>query len=307
MSAILEVRSVSKRFQQVQALDNASFSVPEGNFFGLLGPNGAGKSTLMRLLSSFLNPDSGEVYLKGEPVRSGDPRPRFAIGLVPQELALYPKLTAWENLHIFGRLYQLPRKTIQERAERLLKAVNLWDRRKDRVKTYSGGMQRRLNIIIALLHEPSILLCDEPTVGVDPQSRNAIFDFLEELHREGLTVVYTTHYMEEVERLCEKIAIIDHGRIQATGSMEELLQLSPQGREIFAPTGLAEALKSRLAGQISLVPARDRLRIELPSGYSVARLFSEMEQAGIPTDDIRMRPPSLESIFLHLTGRELRD
>lgn len=304
----LEVESVSKRYPKpkVHALKEVSLKVPSGMFFGLLGPNGAGKSTLMRILSGYLPADAGLLHINGTPILPNKPEARQQLGLVPQDLAIYDTLNPIENALAFGRLFNMPRKRILARAEMLLKAVDLWDRRKSPVKSFSGGMRRRMNLIIGLLHEPSILLCDEPTVGVDPQSRNAIFEFLEQLNRDGLTVVYTTHYMEEVERMCREIAIIDHGCIQAVGTREELLSLSNAPSELrigAANVDFASALAP--LGQLDALHTPARF---LPNpGVPLSTIIQKLESIGYPTERLRLTPPSLESVFLHLTGHQLRD
>jgi ABC-2 type transport system ATP-binding protein len=218
------------------ALDGVTLDIAPGEFFGLLGPNGAGKSTFMSLISGLRPLDAGTLTVDGDGVSAGSARARQALGLVPQHIALYSDLSAERNLRIFGELYGLRGQRLSERVDVLLEAVQLADRRKDLVKEFSGGMQRRLNLAAALLHEPRLLLCDEPTVGVDPQSRNAIFDFLKELNRGGLTVIYSTHYMEEATRLCSRIGIIDHGKILASGTIDELLAKLPFEEEIRYPS-----------------------------------------------------------------------
>lgn len=209
------IKNITKQFPTVTALENFSLTIHRGEFFGLLGPNGAGKSTLMSLLVGYLDPDGGEIFFDKEKITRDSLQSRKTIGLVPQSLALYEDLSALSNLEIFGSFFHIEKKILHERIEEKLHAVQLFDRRKDKVKTFSGGMKRRLNLVASLLHEPEILLCDEPTVGVDPQSRNAIFDYLQSLNKQGKTIVYTTHYMEEVERLCNRIAIIDAGKVIA--------------------------------------------------------------------------------------------
>jgi ABC-2 type transport system ATP-binding protein len=210
---MIQIKNVTKRFPTVTALDNISLTIREKEFFGLLGPNGAGKTTLMNLLVGYLNLDDGEILIAGEKVTQDGLQTRKNIGLVPQSLALYDDISAEANLEIFGSFFHIEKKLLKERIKEMLESVQLYDRRKDKVKTFSGGMKRRLNLISSLLHDPPLLLCDEPTVGVDPQSRNAIFDYLQMLNQQGKTIVYTTHYMEEAERLCNRIAIIDSGKI----------------------------------------------------------------------------------------------
>ena len=307
MSALLEIQRVSKQYGETKALDDASFSVDKGCFFGLLGPNGAGKSTLMHILSTFIEADSGTVLIDGQTVDKGNPDSRQKIGLVTQELALYQRISCLQNLKIFGELYQLPSETIRERSEELLKAVDLWDRRNDKVKDFSGGMKRRLNLVIGLMHRPEILLCDEPTVGVDPQSRNAIFEFLQKLHADGLTVIYTSHYMEEIERLCERIGVIDHGQMKAIGSLDELLALSPTGQQIILPAELEKQVIGKLGGTLQIKHDADRILLEPSTDIPLSSIIRDLEGMEIPMESLRVRPPTLESVFLELTGRSLRD
>ena len=218
---MLFIQDVVKRYGALTALNGVSLQVKAGEFFGLLGPNGAGKSTLMSLVAGLRAADAGTLTLDGGALTTTDPAGRLALGLVPQHIALYQELSADQNLRIFGQLYGLRGAGLRQRVDAALAAVQLTARRKDQVKTFSGGMQRRLNLAAALLHRPKLLLCDEPTVGVDPQSRNAIFEYLERLNREGLTIIYSTHYMEEATRLCSRIGIIDQGKILALGTLDE--------------------------------------------------------------------------------------
>jgi ABC-2 type transport system ATP-binding protein len=222
---VLTVSGLRKSYGDRVAVDGLSFEVRPGETFGFLGPNGAGKSTTLQCMTGLLKPDAGEVLLDGG--SPADPEVRRSLGIAPQSLALYPELTADENLRFFGRLHGLSGKRLGERVDWALGLAGLADRRKDRVAAYSGGMQRRLNLACALVHEPKLVLLDEPTVGIDPQSRNHVFGVIEELRREGLTIVYTSHYMEEVERLCDRIAIIDHGRLLACDTLPGLLARHP--------------------------------------------------------------------------------
>jgi ABC-2 type transport system ATP-binding protein len=305
---ILELKRIRKHFGDVEALKGVDLKVKAGEFFGLLGPNGAGKSTLMKILSGFLAADTGEVQIKGRVVEFHDHVARRSCGLVPQEVALYDSLNPLENLRVFGDLYGLSRKEIHARGEPLLREVGLWERRKDRVKDFSGGMKRRLNIIVSLLHQPDILLCDEPTVGVDPQSRNAIFAFLESLNRSGLTILYTTHYMEEVERLCPRLAIIDHGNILACGTKVELLAEGGIRREILIFKG--PNLKPLLAeaGRQGEVIEEERLFRLIPGNdLRLSELYQVAERSGLSYDTLQVRMPSMETLFLKLTGHSLRE
>jgi len=305
---MLQINRVTKRFGTITALDDVSLSVSPGEFFGLLGPNGAGKSTLMSLAAGLRPPDTGALELGGQPVLVTGGRARRLLGLVPQSIALFPELTAEENLRIFGELQGLRGAELAARMDEAFGAAQLNDRRRGIVKTFSGGMQRRLNLAAALLHHPRILLCDEPTVGVDPQSRNAIFEHLEKLNSEGVTIIYSTHYMEEAERLCSRIGIIDHGRILALGSLDELLTQLPFEDEITFPATEATApLPERLAahGEVALVDDTHRFRPN--PGYPLSQFFSLTESLGLSSRLFVSRRPTLEALFLHLTGRTLRD
>jgi ABC-2 type transport system ATP-binding protein len=281
--AMLDVQDARKAFGATVALDGLSLEVHSGEIFGLLGPNGAGKSTLMALVAGLLRPDAGRVQVDG--ASPADPATRRRIGLAPQALALYDTLTARENLEFFGRLHALDAATLRVRVDEALAFVALADRQHDRAGGYSGGMKRRLNLAAALLHAPDLVLLDEPTAGVDPQSRNALFDNVEALRAQGRTVVYTTHYMEEVERLCDRIAIVDRGRVLAIGTLAELLAAH--------------------GGPPQLVVRRGDHEWREAVADPLARL-NAIAQDG-PVDDFRVERPRLEQVFLHLTGRQLRD
>src|SRR5690606_14900422 len=225
MTATLACEGLCKRYGDVVAAEDVGFAIAPGQAYGLLGPNGAGKTTTISMLVGLLRPDAGTVTVGGVDLATQPRKAKARIGYVPQEIALYPELTGRENLRFFGRLFGLPRRALATRVEEVLDLVGLTDRADGRLDTYSGGMRRRINIGAALLHRPEVLILDEPTVGVDPQSRKAILDGLAQLVRDGMSVLYTSHYMEEVERLCDRVAIIDHGRIIAEGSREELIAL----------------------------------------------------------------------------------
>ncbi len=244
-AAFLEVHEVSKSYGPTIALEGVSFHVEEGEIFGLLGPNGAGKTTLLSIVSCLLEASSGDVRLRGRPLVPGDREVRRLIGIVPQELALYGELTGRENLNFFGELYGVRGAELRRRVERILAAIGLEDRAGDRVRTFSGGMKRRLNLGVALVHGPRLLLLDEPTVGVDPQSRNHIFEEVRRLNGEGMTLVYTSHYMEEVQALCGRIGIMDRGRLAACDTLPQLLQLLP-GAIRFRVASLTPALREQL-------------------------------------------------------------
>ncbi len=305
---MLSLENITKRYGALTALDGVSLRIEAGEFFGLLGPNGAGKSTLMSLVAGLRAPDAGGLTLDGRPLAAADPSARLGLGLVPQHIALYPKLSAEQNLRVFGQLYGLGGATLRERIDEGLEAMQLADRRRDLVQTFSGGMQRRLNIIASLLHRPKLLLCDEPTVGVDPQSRNAIFEFLERLNREGLTVIYSTHYMEEATRLCSRIGIIDHGKIHALGTLDELLLKLPFEEEIRFPIeGGTTALATRLGGHGTVEKTGDNYRFRPHAGAKLSQFYALTESLGLPARLFTSQRPTLEALFLHLTGRTLRE
>jgi ABC-2 type transport system ATP-binding protein len=236
----VEVQNLVKTFAKHEAVKNLSFTIGKGEIFGLLGPNGAGKSTTINMMCGYLQPTSGDTLINGISVTREPRKAKRIIGVVPQEIALYKDLNALENLEFFGSIYKLTPKERKERAEDLLHLVGLYERRKEPVKNFSGGMQRRINMAIALMHQPVFLLMDEPTVGVDPQSREHIFGSIEQLRDQGTTILYTTHYMEEAERLCNRIAIMDEGQIIALGTLEQLLAMRDQQREVYRPHGLQE-------------------------------------------------------------------
>jgi ABC-2 type transport system ATP-binding protein len=305
---MLALRKVTKRFGPITALDDVSLEIAPGEFFGLLGPNGAGKSTLMSLVAGLRAPEAGTITLDGQPVASGASVVRRNLGLVPQTIALFPGLTAEENLRIFGELQGLRGLNLKAALDEAFAAAQLEDRRRSLVKTFSGGMQRRLNLVAALLHRPKLLLCDEATVGVDPQSRNAIFEYLQRLNRSGITIIYSTHYMEEAERLCSRIGIIDHGRILALGTLDDLLTRLPFEDELTFPANSATApLAAQLAavGEITVVDGTHRFRPR--PGYPLSAFFALAESLGLPPRLFTSQRPTLEALFLHLTGRKLRD
>jgi ABC-2 type transport system ATP-binding protein len=236
----VDVEKLVKTFGKHEAVKGVAFTIGKGEIFGLLGPNGAGKSTTINMMCGYLQPTSGDTHVEGISVSKEPRKVKRMLGVVPQEIALYQDLTSLENLEFFGEIYGLPAKERRKRSEEVLQFVGLYDRRKEAIKTFSGGMQRRINMAIAMMHQPSFLLMDEPTVGVDPQSRENIFDTIEKLRDQGTTILYTTHYMEEAERMCNHIAIMDEGKIIAMGTLEQLLAMRDQNREIERPRGLQE-------------------------------------------------------------------
>ena len=307
-TTMLTLDHVTKRYGALTALQEVSLRIERGEFFGLLGPNGAGKSTLMSLVAGLRAADGGALQLSGVPLDAAHPEARRHLGLVPQHLALYPRLTAEQNLRIFGELYGLGGRLLRERITEGLEAMQLADRRHEQVQTFSGGMQRRLNLAASLLHRPKLLLCDEPTVGVDPQSRNAIFDLLEQLNRDGLTIIYSTHYMEEATRLCSRIGIIDHGKILALGSLEELLAQLPFADAIEFPAtpGTAPfALALEPHGELASDSETHRFGAE--AKFRLSEFYALAERHGVSPRLFTHARPTLEAVFLHLTGRRLRE
>ncbi len=305
---MLSFQRVTKRYGSILALDDVSLDIAPGEFFGLLGPNGAGKSTLMSLASGLRAPDSGTVSLESRCLASDRTLAHRTLGLVPQSIALYTDLTAEQNLRIFGQLHGLRGRELQTRIDEALSAVQLADRRRAVVNTFSGGMQRRLNLVASLLHRPQLLLCDEPTVGIDPQSRNAIFDYLQLLNRSGVTIIYSTHYMEEAERLCSRIGIIDHGKLLALGTLDELLtQLPFEDEIVFPDQPPTAAFAAALAPHGELASANGTHRFRPRSAFPLSAFFTLAESHDVSPRLFHHRRPTLEALFLHLTGRTLRD
>ncbi|TCJ36943.1 ABC transporter ATP-binding protein [Parafrankia sp. Ea1.12] len=309
---VLRCEGLVRRFCERTAVDDVSFSIAPGETYGLLGPNGAGKTTAISIIAGVLAADSGSVVVAGHPMRTDAGRARGAIGLVPQELALYPDLTIRENLRFFGRLQRMPRRHLARRIDEVLEVVGLADRARDRVDVCSGGMKRRVNIAVGLLHEPRLLILDEPTVGVDPQSRHQILASVETLGGAGLAVLYTTHYMEEAERLCDRLGIIDAGRIVAEGTRRELVErIGEHDRVVVTATGPTAgfaAAAGELPGVHAARPVDGGLEVLADSASALlAPLVTTGEHLGVTIAGIEVVEPDLEAVFLHLTGRALRD
>lgn len=307
---LLSVRNLSKSYGAVPALERVSFSVAEGEIFGLLGPNGAGKTTLLSILSCLLGASAGTVELAGQEVHRENREVRRSIGIVPQELAIYEGLTARENLLFFGELYGLAGPKLQDRADEILAMIGLADRGGQRAGEYSGGMKRRLNLGAALMHRPRLLLLDEPTTGVDPQSRNHLFEEIRRLNGSGLTIIYTSHYMEEVQALCSRIGIIDRGRLIACDTLPRLLQ-QLTGLVRFRASGLTSNLRDRLGEfpDCKLVERNPRtfdLECRDVKG-TLLRLVAALHETQTELVGLETEEPNLERVFLHLTGHGLRD
>ncbi len=314
MSLILQARQLVKRYKQTTAVDEVSFEIHAGEIFSLLGPNGAGKTTTISMLSTLLKPTSGDAAIGGHSITTDPMAVRQLIGIVPQEIALYEDLTPLENLLFFGRLYGMSGKPLKNRAEIILEQIGLTDRAKHRVKTFSGGMKRRLNIGVGLLHQPQLIFMDEPTVGIDPQSRRNILDTVKDLNRQGLTVLYTTHYMEEAAELSHRVGIIDHGKLIACGTQQELTLMVGENDTIRLHLGddinssqLAQSLTT--VNDVIQVSATDHqiVLITRQAEEILPQVVAAASALNIKIRSIDIQEPNLEAVFLHLTGRALRD
>ena len=319
MTAIVEVKNLRKQYdppEGVTAVKDITFAIRRGEIFSLLGPNGAGKSTTISMLSCLIAPTDGDALVDGHSV-TGDPLAvKKVIGVVPQEIALYDDISARENLKFWGRMYGLRGALLKERIQAVLELAGLTERANDKVKEYSGGMKRRINIAVGLLHNPKVLYMDEPTVGIDPQSRRRILDTVKELNEQGMTVLYTTHYMEEAEELSDRIGIIDHGELIALGKLEELTALVGQYDTIRLDVGLPEGSNGDVAALLTAVGGVHRV-----DGNDEGHLILQVKEAneilpqalrlvnsqGLSVHKLEIEKPDLEAVFLHLTGRALRD
>jgi len=312
MKNAIEVKSLYKSFGNLQAVQGASFSAEEGEVLSLLGPNGAGKSTTISMLSGLLEPTQGEASILGHSIRSDAEAAKACLGVVPQEVALYPDLSARENLLFWGKMYGLRGAVLNQRVNEVLDIIGLTDRQRDRVGKYSGGMKRRVNIGAALLHKPSVIIMDEPTVGIDPQSRRHILENVKELNRQGMTVLYTTHYMEEAAELSNHIAIMDQGKVIAYGTHDELirlvgeqtridLSLNMEGRQIAESWKQVEGVSHAISEDGKVTVLVDDSNFVLP------RLFEAANAAGVRITAVDIQEPNLEAVFMQLTGRALRD
>ena len=310
---MIEIKDVTKSYGRQKVLQNVSFEIMEGELFGLLGPNGAGKSTLIDILTGIQSMDSGEIFINGKSIKTDKVEIRKHLGLVPQDIALLEELNAVDNLEYFGGLYGLAGQELKSQIEKLLEVAGLTDKKKEKVKNYSGGMKRRLNIAVAMLHNPSILILDEPTVGVDAQSRQHIFDYIQSLAEQGTTILYTSHYMEEIEALCKRVFILDLGEEVAYGTKEEVKKLVGHTQTVAltldrVPAGFDEVLKNSENGiQFVTVDGQD---IELTIDqtiFSMMKLIEQVEQAQLVIKSVNVKETTLEEAFLQLTGKTLRD
>ncbi|MFP4975332.1 ABC transporter ATP-binding protein [Paenibacillus sp. CN-4] len=310
--ALAELKNVVKRYDGRLTVDHVNMEIQEGEIFGLLGPNGAGKSTTISMICGLIKMDQGDIRIDGLPVATKALEVKKKIGLVPQDLALYEEMTAEENVAFFARLYGLRGKLLKERVAEALEFTGLADKAKDKPSTFSGGMKRRLNIACAIMHKPKLIIMDEPTVGIDPQSRNHILESVKELNRQGSTVIYTSHYMEEVEAICDRVAIMDKGHIIACGTEQELRErVAREEKIIVKATGMVPALIQELKNhpRISRVEAsEDTLELYMPSAQTELQdiLFIISKHGGV-IGSLHIEEPDLETLFLSLTGRTLRD
>lgn len=314
MPNILEARNLVKNYDNFTAVKGISFDIKEGEIFSLLGPNGAGKTTTISMLSTLYTPTSGDATIGGHSITKDPMAVKGVIGVVPQEIALYEDLTAKENLVFWGQMYGLSGKSLNSRVDEVLEQIGLTDKAKNRVKTYSGGMKRRVNIGVGLLHKPRLLFMDEPTVGIDPQSRRAILDTVKDLNKQGMTVLYTTHYMEEAAELSDRVGIIDHGELIALGTQDELTKQVGETETLILhigenedPDALAKAVSAVEGVQKADVTDNEVSVITADAKDILAAVVTKANERGIRIRSMDIREPNLEAVFLHLTGRALRD
>ena len=311
MNAI-EVMNLHKSFGETKAVQGVDFNVEQGEIYSLLGPNGAGKTTTISMLSCLLRPDEGDARIMGHSIKENQMGVKSALGVVPQEIALYEDLTARENLTFWGKMYGLRGGALKARVEEVLEIIGLQDRAKERVGKYSGGMKRRVNIGVALLHKPKVIYMDEPTVGIDPQSRRNILDSVVDLKKQGMTVLYTTHYMEEAQELSDHIGIVDHGKMIANGTHDELVKLVGEQTRIDLTLSMEAGNvldEWRAVEGVSQVSAENGQITVLvgDSNEVLPRLFDVTNRLSARITSVDIQEPNLETVFLHLTGRALRD
>jgi ABC-2 type transport system ATP-binding protein len=307
---MINVSNLRKTFDTVDALRGISFNIPQGECYGMLGPNGAGKTTTISIMSTMIEANEGEVSIAGYDLKKNPLECKKNIGVVTQEIALYNELSGYDNLLFWGGLYNIPKLELKERIDEILILFGMADRKHDKVKTYSGGMKRRINIASALLHRPKVLFMDEPTVGIDPQSRNLIFEVVEKLHKEGMTIVYTTHYMEEAERLCDRIGIIDHGEIIAQGTLDELKTSGSMKETVVI--SFANLTDERYKSTANNWNGHQRFDDTIHY-YSMniqgdlSKIILKCNEVGLDILNIDIKKINLETLFLSLTGKQLRD
>jgi ABC-2 type transport system ATP-binding protein len=309
---IIEVKNITKRFNDKLVLDNVSYEVNQGEIFGFIGPNGAGKSTLINIMTSLLTPDSGTIKICGYDILKEPIKAKECIGYVPQDISLIEELTAYDNLEFFGALYGLNGKELKERINEALEVTGLVEKKKEKVKKFSGGMKRRLNIAAAIMHHPKVLIMDEPTVGVDPQSRNHIFNFTKNICKEwGTTVIYTSHYMEEVEELCKRVFIIDLGKEVAYGTEDEIkTSVFPNNKVTIEAKDISAELIlniGKVKGVLNVKDKEETITLTIDSNFRLHNVLTIIEQYDINIKKISYEEAKLEDVFLALTGKKLRD
>lgn len=309
---IIQIKDLVKRYSDLLAVDNVSLTVEEGEIFGLLGPNGAGKTTLLNTIQSLTKVDAGEIKVFGKEIKNGEQEVKQEMGIVPQDIAIYEDLTAYENAAFFGRLYGLKGALLKERVEEALNFTGLWEKRKDFPKKFSGGMKRRLNIACAIVHQPKLIIMDEPTVGIDPQSRKHILESVKELNKRGATIVYTSHYMEEVEEICSRIAIMDNGRVIAKGTKEELKALISFEERIAVEVSsvnhtLVDNIKQVNGVKDCIVKEKTLTIISQKDSKNLSRIIESISEGDSEILSLNIERPTLEGVFLTLTGKTLRN
>lgn len=309
---VVEIKNLVKRYKENLAVDNANFIIKEGEIFGLLGPNGAGKTTTINAIIGLTKVDSGEIRIFGKSMETSESEIKKNIGVVPQEIAIFDDLTALENITFFGKLYGLRDGILKERVEEALNFTGLWDKRKELPSKYSGGMKRRLNIACAIVHQPKLIIMDEPTVGIDPQSRNHILQSVRELNKNGSTIIYTSHYMEEVEELCNYITIMDHGRVIANGTKDELKTLIAFEEKVVIDLSsinytIVDNIKKAAGVKDCVINGKQMKVISQKNSKNLSRIIDIISEGDSEILSINVEKPTLEGVFLTLTGRSLRD
>ena len=312
---MLTVDNLRKSFGEIAAVKGVSFSVEKGESFGLLGPNGAGKSTIINMITGLFPPTSGVIHMKGIDVIKNTKQAQKLIGVVPQEIALYQTMSARENLKFWGRMYNLTGNSLEKGIDEVLEIIGLTERAKDKLETFSGGMKRRVNIGAAILHRPELLIMDEPTVGIDPQSRNHILETVKRLNSEGMTIIYTSHYMEEVEYLCKRIGIIDHGELIASGTLGELRETIGDHSKIILTVEKNTATKEIITHSLNnlflekdiTINGEQLIVFHKEPQLVLSDFIQVVTDTGTKVTSVDIIEPNLESVFLHLTGRSLRD